>query len=77
MFPSHDSRVILLDVIYSDLTPVYYLKNGDTYDVAATLMDRGLRKTTVLHNDKTNRIVLPFATEYIQKIPLQRQSYSE
>lgn len=57
---------ILLDVIYSDLTPVYYLKNGDTYDIAATLMDRGLRKTTVLHNDKTNRIVLPFTTEYIQ-----------
>jgi len=57
---------ILSDVIYSDLTPVYYLKNGDTYDIAATLMDRGLRKTTVLHNDKTNRIVLPFTTEYIQ-----------
>ena len=29
-------------------------------------MDRGLRKTTVLHNDKTNRIVLPFTTEHIQ-----------
>ena len=62
----YDIGTIFIDVTYNDLTPTYYLKNGDTYDIAATIMDRGLRKTTVLHNDKTNRIVLPFTTEYIQ-----------
>jgi len=57
---------IKIDVQYLDLVPVYYLKNGDTYDFGATLMDRALRKTTVLHSDKKNRIKLPFTTEYVR-----------
>lgn len=57
---------IIFNVVYNDLKPIYYLKNGDTYDFGVTLMDRGLRKTTVLHSDKKNRIKLPFTTENIQ-----------
>lgn len=67
---NNDNPYIISDitavVTYVDLKRVYYLKNGDTYDIGVTLMDRALRKTTVLHNDKTNRIRLPFTTEYIQ-----------
>lgn len=57
---------IVLDITYNDIAPMYYLKNGDTYDVGVTLMDRALRKTTVIHNDKKHRIRLPFTTEYIR-----------
>lgn len=62
----YDIGTIFIDVTYNDLTPTYYLKNGDTYEVGVTLMDRALRKTTVLHNDKKHKIRLPFTTEYIQ-----------
>lgn len=53
----------LLD--YSNITTNLYLKNGDTYDIGVTLMDRALRKSTVIHNPNKHRIRLPFTTEYI------------
>ena len=62
----YDVGDIVVDIEYRDLIPFYYLKNGDTYDIAATIQDRANRKTTVLHNDKKHRIRLPFTTERIQ-----------
>lgn len=44
----------------------FYLKNGGVYDFGITLMDRALRKTTVVSREKEHRIRLPFTTENIQ-----------
>lgn len=57
---------IMIQITDNDLQSTYYLKNGDTYDIGVTLMDRALRKTTVISNEKKHTIRLPFTTEYIQ-----------
>ena len=57
---------ILIQITDNDIKSTYYLKNGDTYNIGVTLMDRALRKTTVICNEKKHTIRLPFTTEYIQ-----------
>ena len=61
-----DIGTIKLEIEYKDLLPSYYLKNGGTYDIGVTLMDRALRKTTVISSENKHRIRLPFTTENIQ-----------
>jgi len=58
---------IVVDWNYNELESTYYLKNGGTYDFGVTLMDRALRKTTVISDEKKHRVRLPFLTEKIQK----------
>lgn len=57
---------IVLLFVDNELTSTYYLKNGGTYDFGITLMDRALRKTTVISNESKHRLRLPFSTEPIQ-----------
>ena len=62
----YNSGDIVVSFTDNDITPTYYLKNGGTYDFGVTLMDRALRKTTVISNEIKHRLRLPFTTELIR-----------
>lgn len=63
---SYDVGDIVVKSIENTLLDRFYLKNGGVYDFGLTLMDRALRKTTVIFNEDKHRIRLPFTTEYIK-----------
>jgi len=63
---SYDLGEIIVDACDENKTLTFYLKNGGVYTFGGTLMDRALRKTTVISDLDKHTIRLPFTTENIQ-----------